>query len=424
MSDVGAASATGLAPEGLLDALLLGLGLGDAASGEVIPLLERPDEPTENEPEDDEDAGEALPQLSGGRGSDSFKDYLRDISRYALLTAEEERSLATEIEVGVLARERLQSVRLAPRDARLLKQLVTCGDEAFERMVNSNLRLVVSLARRYSGRGMPLLDLINEGNLGLVRAVQKFDHSKGFKFSTYATWWIRQAITRAMADQLRLVRLPVHVVEKLNVVLREQRRLWASGVHPTIDELASVTQMDEAEVKRLLEINRPVLSLDAPLNHAPSGWAEHWSDIDGREVPLGLLLVSDDQQSVEEASEVGADVDALSRALGRLSPREAAVLRFRHGFDGDDPRTLDEIGTRFGLTRERIRQIESKALSRLRGDRILRLDLRSEPQPGGRALAAPPEQLAMDFDVANGMPRRPGRPRKSKPSKLVRNVRQ
>lgn len=416
MSNVEAGPVTGVPSEGLLDALLLGLGLRDAASGDALPLLAEPEVSAGDEPEDDEGAGEAAPQLSGVRGSDSFKDYLRDISRHALLTAEEERRLATDIEVGVLARERLNTTRVSPGYARLLQLLVTHGEEAFERMVNSNLRLVVSLARRYSGRGMPLLDLINEGNTGLIRAVQKFDHSKGFKFSTYATWWIRQAITRAMADQLRLVRLPVHVVEKLNVVLREQRRLQASGIQPTADELARATQLNETEVQRLLDLNRPILSLDAPRRQAPSGWAEHWSDIDQREVPLGLLLVADDQQGVEEAVEVNFDVDALSRALGRLNAREAAVLRYRHGFDGDEACTLDEIGLKFGLTRERIRQIEGKALNKLRSDRLLRLDLRNGPPSPGEAPAATPEQLAMDFDAANGISRRHERPRKPKPS--------
>lgn len=302
--------------------------------------------------------------LSGERTSgstDPTRVYLKEIGRVPLLTGAEEVRLAERIAKGVRAEEELALQAAAetlesiePGKRSLLERQVRMGDAAKNDLTQANLRLVVSIAKRYGGRGIPLLDLIQEGNLGLMRAVEKFDHKKGFKFSTYATWWIRQAITRAIADQARTIRIPVHMVEIMSRVRREQRRLTQEfGREPTMDELAESCDLPATRVEELLKIAQDPLSLDTPF---------------GSEEDSSLADFVEDSQAVRPAEAatrkmLGQEVLAV---LGQLSTREQEVVRLRFGLDDGRPRTLEEVGRTFGVTRERIRQIESKTLAKLR----------------------------------------------------------
>ncbi|MEV4570720.1 RNA polymerase sigma factor [Nonomuraea sp. NPDC049419] len=288
-------------------------------------------------------------------GADSVKAYLKEIGRVPLLTAEQEIELAKRIEAGLFARERLDTEPGLPDDLRAdLEWIAEDGTRAKQRMLEANLRLVVSIAKRYTGRGMLFLDLIQEGNLGLIRTIEKFDYRLGFKFSTYATWWIKQAITRAMADQARTIRIPVHMVELINKVVRVQRRLQSDlGREPTPEEIA---QDCELEVDRVVEIQgygREPISLHTPLGE--EGDSE-----------FGDLI--EDTEAVSPADAVSFTLlqQQLRALLGQLSEREAGVISMRYGLNDGKPMTLDEIGRVYGVTRERIRQIEAKTMSKLR----------------------------------------------------------
>jgi len=301
------------------------------------------------------------PGAGGGGTADPVRMYLREIGQVPLLVASEEVDLAKRIEAGVFAEERLADLNasgeiseLDPSEKAQLRRTVRDGERAKQELTQANLRLVVSIAKRYLGRGMQILDLIQEGNLGLMRAVEKFDYTKGFKFSTYATWWIRQAITRAIADQARTIRIPVHMVESINKVHRHQRLLIQElEREPTVEELALKTDLSPQRVRDILRISQDPLSLDSPV---------------GDEDDSHLADFIEDQHAVMPADVATANSlsEQIMSALDELSDREKEVVRLRFGLDGDQPQTLEEVGRQFGVTRERIRQIESKTLAKLR----------------------------------------------------------
>ncbi|MFI8964911.1 RNA polymerase sigma factor [Streptomyces sp. NPDC053493] len=294
---------------------------------------------------------------AGGNGpsSDLFRQYLREIGRVPLLTAEEEVELARRVEAGLFAEEKLANTPdLDSRLALDLDRLVVLGRIAKRRLIEANLRLVVSVAKRYVGRGLTMLDLVQEGNLGLIRAVEKFDYARGYKFSTYATWWIRQAMSRALADQARTIRVPVHVVELINRVVRVQRRmLQERGYEPTAEEVAAHLDLAPERVGEVLRLAQEPVSL-----HAPVGEEE--------DVALGDLIEDGDAASPVESAAFLLLREHLEAVLSTLGERERKVVQLRYGLDDGRPRTLEEIGQLFGVTRERIRQIESKTLSKLR----------------------------------------------------------
>ena len=290
--------------------------------------------------------------------ADAVRMYLREIGQVDLLTVEDERRLAQLIEEGKIAAERIDemadSSALEPGEERMLLRAVSRGERAKSELTQANLRLVVSIAKRYSGRGMQLLDLIQEGNLGLMRAVDKFDHSKGFKFSTYATWWIRQAITRAIADQARTIRIPVHMVEHMNRVTRTKRQLHQElEREPTVEEIADKVQLPPERVRELLRISQDPLSLDSPVGEED-------------ESNLGDFIEDESVDSPADAATRMMLHDAVTEVLGELSEREQEIVRLRFGLDGGRAKTLEEVGQEFGVTRERIRQIEAKTLAKLR----------------------------------------------------------
>ncbi len=303
----------------------------------------------------------ALSSDRSSRSTDSTRVYLKEIGRVPLLTTAEEVRLAELVARGMKAEDELALHAAAetldqmePARRRLLEQKARRGEEAKSDLTRANLRLVVSIAKRYGGRGIPLLDLIQEGNLGLMRAVEKFDHQKGFKFSTYATWWIRQAITRAIADQSRTIRIPVHMVEVMSRVRREQRRLTQElGREPSLDEIAETCDLTPARVEELLKIAQDPLSLDTPV---------------GTEDDTSLADFVEDSQAIRPVEAATREMlhEEVEKVLGQLSPREQEVVRLRFGLDDSRPRTLEEVGRTFGVTRERIRQIESKTLAKLR----------------------------------------------------------
>ncbi len=289
-----------------------------------------------------------------GASEDAVRDYLQKIGRFPLLAAEDETELARRIEIGVLARERMALGVSSDVLAGELRALVRDGEVAYERFIRSNLRLVVTVAKRYSGRGVALLDLIQEGNIGLDRAVKKFDYQQGYKFSTYAMWWIRQSITRGIADSARLIRVPVHTGEKISAIRRAARGLEIElGRPPSIDELAHETGYPSADVRKLLEADREPVSI-----HALVG------DDDGSE--LGDLIEDGDSAPVIDIVTAGVRNELLHRKLDSLPRREADILRMRFGLSGEGPMTFDQVGAFFGVSRERVRQIESRALTLLR----------------------------------------------------------
>ncbi|MQA60768.1 MAG: sigma-70 family RNA polymerase sigma factor [Actinophytocola sp.] len=298
-----------------------------------------------------------------GPSADLVRVYLNGIGKTALLTAADEVSLAKRIEAGVFAQHMLDTQQqLSTKRRSELRALVRDGSRAKDHLLEANLRLVVSLAKRYTGRGMPLLDLIQEGNLGLIRAVEKFDYTKGFKFSTYATWWIRQAITRGMADQGRTIRLPVHLVEQVNKLSRIKRDLHQQlGREATHEELATESGIPEHKIAKLLDHARDPVSLDMPV-----GTEE--------DAPLGDFIEDGEATDAETAVISGILQEDLRRVLSTLEDREQHVIRLRYGIDDGQPRTLDQIGRHFGLSRERVRQIEREVMSKLRqGERADRL---------------------------------------------------
>jgi RNA polymerase primary sigma factor len=305
--------------------------------------------------DDDEEDAPAQQVVTAGATADPVKDYLKQIGKVALLNAEQEVELAKRIEAGLFAEEKLNSGdELEPKLKRELWWIAQDGKNAKNHLLEANLRLVVSLAKRYTGRGMLFLDLIQEGNLGLIRAVEKFDYTKGFKFSTYATWWIRQAITRAMADQARTIRIPVHMVEVINKLARVQRQMLQDlGREPTPEELAKELDMTPEKVVEVQKYGREPISLHTPLGE------------DG-DSEFGDLI--EDSEAVVPADAVSFTLlqEQLHSVLDTLSEREAGVVSMRFGLSDGQPKTLDEIGKVYGVTRERIRQIESKTMSKLR----------------------------------------------------------
>ncbi|MBB5084222.1 RNA polymerase sigma factor RpoD [Nonomuraea sp. NPDC055795] len=295
---------------------------------------------------DEEDVGKRAPT------SDLVRIYLREIGRVPLLTAEEEVELAKSIEAGLFAEDKLGNgvSRLAFPE---LRELVWQGTRAKQRLIEANLRLVVSIAKRYVGRGMLFLDLIQEGNLGLIRAVEKFDYTKGYKFSTYATWWIRQAITRAIADQARTIRIPVHMVETINKLVRVQRQLHQDlGREPIPEEIAKEMDLPVDRVVEIQRIAQEPVSLQSPIGEEDSDLGDFIEDADAV-VPM-------------EAAAFIMLQDQLDDILATLSDREQRIIQLRFGLADGHPRTLEEVGREFGVTRERIRQIESKTLAKLR----------------------------------------------------------
>jgi RNA polymerase primary sigma factor len=336
-----------------------GVGVDDTVEDVDLNLPAIPDQPAEPEPAAKR-ARRAPRPLDNDRGgeigtSDAVRMYLKEIGRVSLLNGDDERDLAIRYEIGLKASEDL--ALLGPDDAagrRRLKRAVSYGESAKDQLIQANLRLVVSIAKKYMGRGMQFLDLIQEGNLGLMRAVEKFDYSKGFKFSTYATWWIRQAITRAIADQARTIRIPVHMVEHMNRVVRVQRQLAQElEREPTIEELADKVGMTPERVREIQRIAQDPLSLDSPLGEEDdSNLGDFIPDL-GADAPADvatrMMLVA-----------------AVEEALGELSEREKEVVRMRFGLIDGQAKTLEEVGKEFGVTRERIRQIEAKTLAKLR----------------------------------------------------------
>ncbi|MCI2105724.1 MAG: RNA polymerase sigma factor RpoD [Intestinimonas sp.] len=295
---------------------------------------------------------------------DPVRMYLKEIGKVNLLTPDEEISLAQNMGTGSLAREQLadvertlkrgEDVSMTPEEAKELKKLVRRGEIAKQRLAEANLRLVVSIAKRYVGRGMLFLDLIQEGNLGLIKAVEKFDYTKGYKFSTYATWWIRQAITRAIADQARTIRIPVHMVETINKVIRVSRQLLQElGHDPTPEEISTEMGIPVDKVREILKIAQEPVSLETPIGEEEDSH-------------LGDFIPDEDASEPSEAASFTLLKEQLVDVLGTLTPREEKVLKLRFGIEDGRTRTLEEVGKEFNVTRERIRQIEAKALRKLR----------------------------------------------------------
>ena len=336
---------------------LVELGV-DVVEDEAIAEEEEEEKEAEETPDVDEDRVRARREVDMAMKAptnDPVRMYLKEIGRVALLTAQEEVDLAKRIETGVFATEKLeQNGQLTDEELRRLRWEQRDGARAKRHLVEANLRLVVSIAKRYVGRGMAFLDLIQEGNLGLIRAVEKFDYAKGFKFSTYATWWIRQAITRAIADQARTIRIPVHMVETINKLVRIQRQLLQDlGREPTADEIAKQMELTPEKVREIQKISQEPVSLETPVGEEEDS---HLGDfIEDSEAPIPL-----------ERASFKLLQEQLESVLHTLSEREKAVIEMRFGLKDGQPRTLEEVGKTFGVTRERIRQIESKTLSKLR----------------------------------------------------------
>ena len=287
---------------------------------------------------------------------DPVRMYLKEIGKVNLLSSDEEVALAQAMSAGAAAEEQLGELgdELSGEDAAALKQLVKEGESAKQRLAEANLRLVVSIAKRYVGRGMHFLDLIQEGNLGLIKAVEKFDYTKGYKFSTYATWWIRQAITRAIADQARTIRIPVHMVETINKVIRVSRQLLQElGHDPSPEEIAAEMGMPVEKVREILKIAQEPVSLETPIGEEEDSH-------------LGDFIPDEDASEPSEAASYTLLKEQLVEVLGTLTKREEKVLRLRFGIEDGRTRTLEEVGREFNVTRERIRQIEAKALRKLR----------------------------------------------------------
>jgi RNA polymerase primary sigma factor len=339
--------------------------LAEVEGDEVTAGAEGPEAPSGPDAEDfagDEEESQALRQARKDAeltvSVDPVRAYLKQVGKVALLNAEQEVALAKRIEAGLYAAERVcraedATDQLPPQLCRDLRWIVRDGQRANNHLLEANLRLVVSLAKRYTGRGMPFLDLIQEGNVGLIRAVEKFDYTKGFKFSTYATWWIRQAITRAMADQARTIRIPVHMIEVIATLGRVTRELLVDlGRDPTPEELATEMNITPDKVLELQRYAREPLSLDQTIG-------------DEGDSQLGDFI--EDSQAVVAVDAVSLSLlrDELRSVLATLSEREAGIVRLRFGLDGR-PRTLEEIAHVYGVTRERVRQIETKTMSKLR----------------------------------------------------------
>ena len=307
---------------------------------------------------DDEEEEESRGR-KGVTVEDAVSLYLKEISQTPLLTAEEERELAAQVEHGRDASAELKNGHDEDQHAQLL-EAIKSGELARQKIIEANFRLVVSIAKHYTGRGVAFLDLIQEGNIGLIRAVEKFDYHRGFKFSTYATWWIRQAITRAIADQARTIRVPVHMCERINRVTRASRAMaQRAGRDPTVEELADELNTDAEKVEHILRVAQHPLSLEMPVGDENDGHLEDFIEDDGATPPLDTAT----QHLLR---------DEIASVLSSLSPREGRVIQLRFGLKDGQAHTLDEVGRKFGVTRERIRQIEAKALRRLRHPRHTR----------------------------------------------------
>ena len=318
----------------------------------AVPKVARPRRPR-REPSADEDAA--------GPYADLVRMYLGEIGKVPLLNAGEEVELAQRIEKGTQAAARLAELELLHGEKgvpfqlrRVEERAVVDGLQAKEHLIRANLRLVVSIAKRYRSRSLSILDLVQEGNLGLIRAVDKFDYTRGFKFSTYATWWIRQAITRAIADQARTIRIPVHMVETINKVVRVQRQMHQeTGHEPSIEALAAAVALSEPKVREILKLNQDTVSLETPMG-------------DENDFSLGDTIEDDSAEMPADAATRTLLNEAVKQALSELNDREQAVVRLRFGLDDGQMRTLEEVGKEFGVTRERVRQIEAKTLAKLR----------------------------------------------------------
>ncbi|WP_374104752.1 RNA polymerase sigma factor [Streptomyces sp. GESEQ-4] len=318
-----------------------------------MPEVKEPDEVVLME--DETDGPDPQLSSSSGASADQVRDYLRLIGRVRLLNAEQEVELAKRIEAGLYAEKKLEEEPgLHPAFQRELRLLAEDGQRAKSHLIEANLRLVVSVAKRYTGRGLLFLDLIQEGNTGLIRAVEKFDYAKGFKFSTYATWWIRQAVSRALADQSRTIRIPVHMVEVINRVARTRREMRQDlGIEPTPEELAAKAGVTVQKLMELGDYSREPVSLHTALG-------------DSGDSEFGDLIEDNDSISAWDTVVFGFLRETIEHLLAEMTPREAGIIRLRYGLLDARPRTLEEIGEVYGVTRERIRQIESKAMSKLR----------------------------------------------------------
>ena len=359
-------------PDAVVDPTVLAVA-DPAMAAATAPAVEEDEDDDEDDGEggpaakpasdEDDDEDEKKPLAAEGEvgiSTDLVRAYLKEIGKVPLLTAEQEVELAQRIEAGLFAAEKMrqadagEAAKLSAALRRDLDWLVADGQRAKRHLLEANLRLVVSIAKRYLGRGMLFLDLIQEGNLGLIRAVEKFDYTKGYKFSTYATWWIRQAITRAMADQARTIRIPVHMVEQINKLTRVQREMLQElGREPTPEELAKELDMTPEKVVEIQGYAREPVSLETTIG-------------DDQDSNLGDFIEDADAPIAADVVSYGLMQEQLNEVLRTLTDREAAVVKMRFGLVDGQPRTLDEIGREFGLTRERIRQIESKTLSKLR----------------------------------------------------------
>ncbi len=334
-----------------------------------IPFVE--DVPGEEPAEEDlaaveeESEAELLPPalddyLANIETDDTIGLYLKEVSRVPLLTAEEEVELAQRIERGRMAREELARGNVSPRRRAELRKLIEDGWAAREHLITANSRLVISVAKKYMGRGVPFLDLIQEGNIGLIRATKKFDYRRGHKFSTYATWWIRQAVTRAIADQGRTIRVPVHMGDQINKLLRVQHQLTQKlGREPTLEEIAEALDVPPKKVENMIQVARRPLSLETPTD-------------DEEDSVLGDFIEDDEAAPPDDTATYNLLREHLNEVLNTLPPREVRILQLRYGLLDGQPYTLEEVGRKMGVTRERVRQIEAQALSRLRQPSIRR----------------------------------------------------
>jgi RNA polymerase primary sigma factor len=333
---------------------------------EDVASLEEPSEdelnPEEIEEEEEEETtqGISLDDLANIDTDDTIGLYLKEVSRVPLLTAGEEVELAQRIERGRMAREELARGNVSNRRRQELRRLIEDGWAAREHLITANSRLVISVAKKYMGRGVPFLDLIQEGNIGLIRATKKFDYRRGHKFSTYATWWIRQAVTRAIADQGRTIRVPVHMGDQINKLLRVQHQLTQRlGREPTVDELATALEVPPKKVENMIQVARRPLSLETPTD-------------DEEDSVLGDFIEDDEAPPPDDTATYNLLREHLEEVLDSLPPREVRILQLRYGLLDGQAYTLEEVGRKMGVTRERVRQIEAQALSRLRHPSIRR----------------------------------------------------
>ena len=346
-----------------LETLGIDIGTAEAIDNSIDDIEPPMEEIAEIEEEELVDPNELVDSFST---DDPVRMYLKEIGKVSLLSADEEISLATDMSAGVEAQQKLDEAEkngtvLSPEELKALKAAVKKGERSKQRLAEANLRLVVSIAKRYVGRGMLFLDLIQEGNLGLIKAVEKFDYTKGYKFSTYATWWIRQAITRAIADQARTIRIPVHMVETINRMRQATNQLvYQNGHEPTPEELAKAMDMSVERVREIQRMAQEPASLESPVGEEEDS-------------SLGDFVADENAEAPGKAADRAMVAQQINQALKSLTPREEKVIRLRFGLDDGRPRTLEEVGRDFGVTRERVRQIEAKAIRKLHSRKCLAL---------------------------------------------------